>query len=130
MKFILKNREEYPKKSDVSEVLNNVTFTISERVTSVSKRFIVAVETGSDEDSRVRHYFEHRYVEEKKLNSDFSTLITMYEKSINLNKVGMPIQLKYEPYPSEQFAIIAAFDSRAEAVKYIEGLWNFILSMF
>ena len=129
MKFILKNREEYPKKSDISEVLNDVTFTVSERVTSVNKRFIVTVETGADEDSRVRHHFEHRIVEEKKLNSDFSILTTMYDKSINLSKSNMPIQLKYEPY-SSQCAIIGAFDSKIEAVNYIEGLWNFILSMF
>ncbi len=130
MKYLLKNREEYSKSSDLAEVLKDVTFTVSERVTSINNRFIVAVQTDSDEDSRVRHHFAQRFVEEKKLNSDFLTLIDMYEKSINLNKAGMPIQLKYEPYPSEQFAIIGAFDSKIEAINYIEGLWNFILSMF
>lgn len=130
MKFILKNREEYPKKSDISEVLNDVTFTVSERVTSINNRFIVAVQTDSDEDSRVRHYFAQRFVEEKKLNSDFLTLIKMYDKSLANKGSSMPIEPKYEPRPSEQFAVIGAFNTEIEATNYIEGVWSFILSMF
>ena len=55
----------------------------------------------------------------------FDTLFQLVDNS----EINMPIQLKYEPY-SSQCAIIGAFDSKIEAVNNIEGVWNFILSMF
>lgn len=130
MKLLLKNTEKYEKSSQNAEVLNDVTFTISERIISENKRFIVTVCTQSDIDSRVRYHWEHRYVEEKKLNSDFSKLIDLYDKSINLSKTNMPLKSTYDPKTSEQFAIIGAFDSKIDAMNYIEGIWSYILSLF
>ena len=130
MKLLLKNTESYSKTSQASEVLSGVCFTLSERIASPNQKFIVTVCTTHDEDSRVRRHFEHRYVEEKKLNADFSALIKEYDKSISLNKGGMPTQETYPPDTYEQYAIIGAFNTKVEASNYIEGLWNYILALF
>lgn len=125
-KYMLKQVEVIRKTSKVAEVLNDVTFTIAERIPS--GYFVVTAKTERDKEVRVHKYFEHRIVDERSLNFDFMTLINNYHKSIE-HRISI-ITSNYETDWEDQHAVLTHLESREKCKEYIEGLWEFILNQF
>ncbi|PIY07513.1 MAG: hypothetical protein COZ18_17055 [Flexibacter sp. CG_4_10_14_3_um_filter_32_15] len=127
-KYMLKKVEKIFKSSKITEVLDQVHFKIGERVSY--GYFVISVSTFSDIEERTHKYFEHRIVDEKRLNPDFKRFIMNYNKSIEYNGWSGFMQDRYLTDWTDQHAVIAKFKTREECKTYIDGLWDYIVKQF